>query len=345
MEGRSVMSNSQEALLTEPLARRTGYRDFAIIVSLMGIFRAFLPFIPVPVALAPLADFALLIGVFIATIYAIYRAMSEEPKPHVALIFFLLGALLLAGGNAITELVFHEKGAGAVIFSVISQTGLLIGCIGLGALIASLLREKNILIPVAIFLVGFDIFLVLTPYGVTQKLMKANPNILSKIAMSIPKTTSVISDASSVTVAKAALVGPADLVFLGAFFLAMYRFKMRPRETLKIMIPTLIGYMTFVILTGWNLPALVPIGLVTLFVNYREFNLNKEEKTSTAVLAVIVLAILGFSATRKPALQPAPSPSDVSANNPESANLPETKPPTKLPSSAPSDEPGKPDPL
>ena len=302
---------------------KTGYRDFAIIVFLLAVIRAVLPFIAVPLAIAKAVDFLLLVGVFVSTIYAIYRAMSEQPKPKLALMILLIGVFLHLGAANVVTLVFQAVGPGAILFSAIAQTGLMIWCIGLGALISSLLRDKNILIPVAIFLVGFDIFLVLTPLGFTKQLIKQNPNLLATVGMQIPKSTHVANEVAKTTVATAGLVGPADLVFLGAFFLAMFRFDMRPKETLRVMIPTLIGYMILVLFTGWALPALVPIGLVTLIVNRDQFNLNKDEKASTVVLALIVVTILTFSATRKPKSPTEPLPSVSSEVRSKPANSPE----------------------
>jgi hypothetical protein len=315
---------------------KSGYRDFTLIVLFLSVIRVLLPFVTVPIAIAPIVDFLLLIGVFIATIYAIYRAMSEKPDPKLAFVILLIGIFLQIAAVNVINLVFHGRGLGAVLFSPIAQTGLMIWCIGLGAVISSILRDKNILIPVAIFLVAFDIFLVLTPIGFTQQIMKENPNILANIGMQIPKSTSVSHDVAKVTVATAGLVGPADLVFLGAFFLAMFKFNMRPKETMKIMIPVLVGYMTMVLITGWALPALVPIGLVTLLVNRKEFNLSKDEKASTVVVAILAVVILVFSATRKPKPLPEPSPKAPSLELLRSANSPEKEQPSQPPSANPS---------
>ncbi len=331
-------------LPSEASSTKSGYRDFALIVVILACIRIVLPFVPVPISIAPFIDFLLIIGVFLATIYAIYRAMSKKPNPKFAFLILLIGVFLHVASIMLVTDTFKSLGLGSIFFSTVAQTGLMIWCIGLGALISSLLREKNILIPVAIFLIGFDIFLVLTPLGFTQKLMKANPNILNQAAMAIPKVTTQAQSVHNATVAKAGLVGPADLVFLGAFFLAMFRFDMRPRETMKVMIPTLIGYMILVLVTGWSLPALVPIGLVTLLVNRREFNLNKDEKASTLVLALIVVGILVFSATRKRAPQVEPLPSEPSVNAPMSSGLPAPTSTNQLPSSAPNARQNTPNP-
>ena len=337
------MSDPNQASLAKPSINKHGYRDFAVIVVLLAAVRAVLPFIPVPLAAAPYIDFLLLVGVFVSTIFAIFRAMSEKPDPKLAAVILLIGVFLQILAVNIINLAFYGHGLGAVLLSPVAQTGLMIWCIGLGALISSILRDKNILIPVAIFLVGFDIFLVLTPLGFTQKIIQQNPQILSNVAMQIPKSTSVVHGTATATIATAGLVGPADLVFLGAFFLAMFKFDMRPKKTMKIMIPVLIGYMVLVLLTGWALPALVPIGLVTLIVNRKEFSLNKDEKASTAVLALIVIGILIFSATR-PKPQVVPLPSETSQGIPGSAKKPGPESAGRIPSSARSDERNTPNP-
>lgn len=283
-------------------------RDFVKIVAAIAVLRAILPFIPVPKAIAPVADFLLLVGIFLATVYAIFRAMSAKPSPKQAGLMLLVGVAMQAGFIALAIMVFGKIGILAILCQVIAQTGLMVWCIGLGALIASLLREKNIVIPVALFLIAFDIFLVLTPQGFTQKMMKQSPQVFSNMAMAIPKVSTEVQKVSQSTILEAAYVGPADLVFLGTFFLAMFRFNMRPKETLKVMVPVLVAYMLFVTLTGISLPALVPIGLVTLLVNRKEFKLSKDEAVSTIVLAVLLVAGLVFMATRpKRPVEPLPS--------------------------------------
>jgi hypothetical protein len=339
MKEESSVSESTPSTLS-----KTGYRDFAVIVLILGVSRAVLPFVPVPIFAAPIIDFLLLVGVFVATVYAIYRAMSEQPAPKFAILLLLIGVFLHVLAANMISAVFKGIGPGAILFSALAQTGLMMWCIGLGAVISGILRDKNILIPVAIFLVGFDIFLVLTPLGFTKQLIKQNPNLLANVGMQIPKSTNVAQAAAHTTVATAGLVGPADLVFLGAFFLAMFKFDMRPRETIRVMVPTLITYMILVLVTGWSLPALVPIGLVTLLVNRKEFKLKKDEIASTIVLSLIVIGILAFSATRRPALPIEPSLSGVSGEYPASIKSPQPAQVGLRQSSIPSSRQNKPSP-
>lgn len=284
--------------------KRSGYADFALILGVLALIRFLLPRIPVPISVKPVADILLTVVFLAFPLIAIYRAMSEQPKPKQALYIFLVGVLIHGGLVALDVLVFQGKGVASSFLAPLKPAGLQIWCIGLGALVAALISDRNILIPIGIFLIGYDIFLVLTPLGFTQKLMQAAPDLLKQGGMSIPaaSTSAPISGKAEIS----GIVGPADLVFLGTFFLAMFRFEMKPYTTLRVMIPVLLSYLLFVTVTGIALPALVPIGLVTLIVNWRMFNMNKEEMASTAVVAAIVAGILIFSATR-PKSQVAPS--------------------------------------
>jgi hypothetical protein len=163
--------------------------------------------------------------------------------------------------------------------------------------------------------------------------MKSQPNLLQQGGLALPQSQSDVVSISNVTVAKAGIVGPADLVFLGVFFLAMFRFDMKPERTFRVMVPVLIAYMVIVLVTGIALPALVPMGLVVLLVNWNEFKLNKDEWAGTGVIAAIAAAILIYSATRpKPKPKPPLEPSieATAPTLPKPAMTPEPKAPNRF---------------
>ena len=303
--------------------KRSGYADFALILGVLALIRFLLPRVPVPFSVKPVVDILLTVVFLAFPLIAIYRAMSEQPKPKQALYIFLAGVIIHGGLVALDLLVFKGQGVVSSFLAPLKPAGLQVWCIGLGALVAALISDRNILIPIGIFLIGYDIFLVLTPLGFTQKLMQAAPDILKQGGMSIPASSTVLPTSGKAEIS--GIVGPADLVFLGTFFLAMFRFDMKPYTTLRVMIPVLLCYLLFVMVTGIALPALVPIGVVTLLVNWRMFNMTKDEKVSTLVVAVIVALILGYSATR-PRRPAGPSPSAggpefrKSAGSPDSAS-------------------------
>lgn len=321
--------------------KRSGYADFALILGALALVRFLLPRVPVPFSVKPIVD-VLLTVVFLAfPLIAIYRAMSEQPKPKQALYIFLAGALIHGGLVALDLLVFKGQGVVSSFLAPLKPAGLQIWCIGLGALVAALISDRNILIPIGIFLIAYDIFLVLTPLGFTQKLMQAAPDILKQGGMPIPASSTATPLSGKAEIS--GVVGPADLVFLGTFFLAMFRFDMKPYTTLRVMIPVLLCYLLFVMLTGIALPALVPIGIVTLVVNWKMFNMTKDEKLSTLVVAILAVVILGYSATR-PRPQAAPSRSEVGSESQKSGVLPGSALEGQPRSKAPRDGQSKPGP-
>jgi hypothetical protein len=314
--------------------KRSGYADFALILGVLALIRFLLPRIPVPFSVKPVVDILLTVVFLAFPLIAIYRAMYEQPKPKQALYIFLAGALIHGGLVALDLIVFKGQGAVSSLLAPLKPAGLQIWCIGLGALVAALISDRNILIPIGIFLIAYDTFLVLAPDGFTKNLMKSAPALMEQGALPIPRTSTILPTNGQAEVV--ARIGPADLVFLGTFFLALFRFEMKPYTTLRAMIPVLLCYLLFVMLTGIELPALVPIGLVTLIVNWKMFNMNKEEKLSTLVVAVLAVAILGYSATR-PRRQAGPLPSAGGPEFRKSAGSPDSASAGQRPSSAPRD--------
>jgi len=290
---------------------------FALCLASLECLRLGLGFLSFPKSLLPVLDL-LIAAIFLAVpIVAIYLAGSFKWKPSSAILFILAGVAVQAIAVFLNLKVFQGRGVGAGIVTSVSQIGLQTWCVGLGALLGSSVREKNILIPVAIFLVFFDVFLVLTPIGPTQQLMQ-NTQILQNAGLQIPKPT---AGPATGKVAAGGFIGPADLVFLGAFLVSIFRFGMRAVKTFRALLITLICYLFFVFGTGFALPALVPIGIVMLFVNRKEFVLTKDEWASTGVIILLGCGLLayGFSQRKAKPLPPRVKPPQASPTG--SSNL------------------------
>lgn len=307
-----------------------GLNLFFLLLGVLVVLMFGITFIPVETAAAAKTWSYLFTPFLIAIpVYAIFSAANHKWSWQLALQFILIGALAHVS-LAIMEKQVQEKPLLAA-FSAIGQAGLLMWTMGLGALLATRLKDKNLLIPVSIFLISFDIFLVFTPNSPLQKLA---PKYLSQIAYKVTQAGSV---------QPFAFVGPADFLFMGMFFVALYHFHMDPKSTVKWMIVAILVYLCLQMFGLAMLPLMVPIGLTVLLVNWRFFKLNKEEISSTAVIAVICVALISYMAWKR-ASQPAPS---ISAQEGEIQGS-ETKPaPTSggpLPSGSPTVPEGTPNP-
>ncbi len=286
----------------EGRARKTGLIAFVgIVLGLAGLSVA-LAFLPVPPRLVPIVY--LLVGaVFIAApVFALFRAADHPWRPWLAVVFIGVGVSAHVG-LAYAAAILGPRGVWPATLSSLAQTGLMTWCAGLGALLATLLKEKNMLIPVAIFLAAFDVFTLLTPAGPTQAIMRAQPQIFESVSWTVPKVQEVPTFGP---VAATARIGPADFLFMAMFFVALYRFQMRVRATYLWLAPTLVAYMVFVFVAG-PLPALVPIGICVLIVNWREFRLTAQEWGATALVAALGLGLIAWGMTRpKPPPEPSP---------------------------------------
>ena len=251
-------------------------------------------------------------------IIALFRAASAQWTVRLAVAFIVLGALLQF---VLPLLSPGGKGFLPILMDAISQQGLPMWTVGLGALLALMLKDKNLLLPVSIFLALFDIFLVFTPVGFVQQLMKKAPALLPAMAHRIPSVATTPQE-TGVPVGTFAHIGPADFLFMGMFFVALFKFSMRTTETFRWLLVALAVYLPLVLVLG-PIPLLVPIGLTVLVVNIREFKLNKEEKVSTIAVALIGIAIVAFAATRPRPVEPAePSRVESGPGVPESEGSP-----------------------
>jgi hypothetical protein len=287
----------------------------------LALLRVVLPWVKVPLHVAEWLSVAVTLVFLAAPILALYRAAAFTWRAGTATAVIGVG-LALHGAAILTNTLVRDQAhtwEGAV--GALGQTGLVLWTVGLGVLLATTIKDKNLLWPVGIFLAGFDIFTVVSEFGVTRRVLEQRPEVFHAVAYQVPTVGSPEPQA---------FVGPADMFFLAMFFVALYRFGMRVRETFLWMLPTLGAYLLMVIFLGHvrvgtislaAVPALVPIGAVILLVNRHEFSLTRTEKLATMCVGVVALAlaIVGFLL---PGRQAAPSRSDSVPTVPRSAGLP-----------------------
>jgi hypothetical protein len=289
---------------------RSGMGQFFLLILLLILLQFGVSQITVQDGQPPLFWTYLITPFFIALpVFAIFRASDHQWDWKLALQFIVLGLIIHIPLSLADRALAVSPGQSSLLGSalaVVGQGGLLMWTVGLGALLSTRISDQNMLIPISLFLVGYDMFLVLTPIGFTQKIMKANPDLLPTVAYKLPSVGSV---------KPFAFVGPADFLFMGMFFVALYRFKMNARQTMAWMIVAILVYLLLSMFTH-ALPLMVPIGITVLAVNWAYFKLKRDEWIGTGVVAALVIGIIAFGATRKPAPQ-----SGISSEATDSAPL------------------------
>lgn len=333
---RKQMESASETARRPDPGMRGGLSLFFWSLAALAMLRIGLGLVSVPKeALVPV-NLTIAAIFLVLPVIAIFFAANHFWTSKLALWLLIGGFAAQVAFSMLDALVFGGKGVFSAVANGLAQAGLATWCVGMGALLATMVKDKNLLIPIAIFLALYDAFLVLTPIGFTQQLMQNTP-VLQAGGAQVPAAQVQATGGKAEVLA---YVGPADLVFLGAFFVALFRFRMQTRTTLKWMIPALIVYLAVVLGTGWALPALVPIGLVLLFANWKEFRLTKEEWGSTALVTALGIALLVYGMTRprpnEPASPAAISPMAASPAPSKSATTPAKVPQDQRPSALPS---------
>lgn len=267
----------------------------AILVALAVLRLAIAPVVlPLPAAFWASVG-ASLVFLF-GGLWAVYAGSKYTWTWKVALAGVLVGLVLQFGLPA----QGHDPSVGLVLASF-RPSGLIIWSASLGALLGTLIRDYNMLVPISVFLIGFDFFLVLTPAGITQAVLGAAPEMVGQVAYTTP---AVRSEANEVPLQPFALIGPADFLFLSMFLVALNRFGESARATFLWVLPALGAYLLIVLLLGHlslgpfslaALPALIPMAIVVLAVNWNTFKLSRDEKISLTVVTFLVLALIAGS--------------------------------------------------
>lgn len=186
----------------------------------------------------------------------------------------VLGVALWIGLAAVTP---PRPGLVLALSATMQDIGKIVGSAGLGLALARGIREPNILFPAGLFAAFADF--VVVNFGTV------------KHALSSPKGQAVVKAVSaqvpSVHPKLAPLtIGPADFLFLGLFLGCAARFAMGDRRTAWVLALVLALSLVLVPLIG-PVPALAPMSLAFVAVNWRHFRLSREELVGSIVVLVV----------------------------------------------------------
>jgi hypothetical protein len=322
-----------------PVSDKRPLVDFALwLLALCGL-RLMIGWVEVPVAMIPWASLAVSVLFVAAPVIALFRGATFPWTWKSSLVAVLVGVGIQLGSFFLMRQVRVPMVAGIV--DSMGQAGLITWCLGVGGLLSASLRDKNMLVPIAIFLALFDIWLVFVPEGPVGQIARGTQVNLAKIAYHIP---AVATQSSGGFARNLAYIGPADFLFLGMFFVALFKFKLRTKETARAMVPALALYLLVVLIfpgvhvgpiTLGALPALLPIGAVVLGVNWREFKMIQEEVITTVVLVVLGVAILVWRFKVNAESPPAPLPTGPSPAEQAPPGSPDSGPRDPRPSPPP----------
>ncbi len=162
----------------------------------------------------------------------------------------------------------------------------------LGVLISRLVREVKLLLPMGVTLAMVDMYAVFG--GGIVAVAESGKNSLAHTAMSALTVQLPTTQPKSGAAPFPLLVGFADFLFIALFFACFSRFKIPGRRTFLVLYTVLFLYMGLVFLFGWALPALVPIAVVVIGMNLRQFRYVREEAFALLYAGLILAAALSY---------------------------------------------------
>jgi hypothetical protein len=178
------------------------------------------------------------------------------------------------------------------VVGAVSGVSFLLACVGAGRLLSLIVRERNLLLPVALVAGLADIFTVFA--GPTGRALQHAPKLVERLSVAIPKIGSAIGPAGAKGAAAVATAGLGDFIFLTFFFVGVYRFGLRTRRTFWVMFALVaLGMGAVILVPGVAALPLLPFAVAGfLLANLGAFSLSRAEKVQTAIVVALLAGLL-----------------------------------------------------
>lgn len=250
-------------------------------IGAYGIFRYLLAVVQLPIHTpdSVLAGASLLtaIGAIALPIWAIASLTRALRGPGQSLLIALAGLALWLG-----LLQLRPSPNLAPILATAMDLGKILAAGGVGMALAAALKEPNILLPAGLF-AAFADFVVVTIGTVKQaQATEKGQKLLEAVSAKAPAVHPRLPTLT---------IGPADFLFLGVFLACALRFDLGLRRNAIALSVVLAASLLLVSLADISVPALAPMSLTFIALNWRKFKLTKQEIISTLVVLGLVGAL------------------------------------------------------
>ena len=279
--------------LAEEASKRHAARVALLSVLSYVAFSVGVPLLSLPHLPGPWIGPAMLLATMTTTIAFmllqlwIPRALVRLRMP--AFVAAVAAGISLAAWAAFLAVVNRERGmehapwSPLLVIGVAGMgTSLTVGLSCLGLLLSRIIREPNVLLPVAFVAMPIDYMGAMTPTGYTANMVKHHPNIVQHVSVLVPHVHGV---------EPVGFIGPGDILFIAFFLCVVQRLSMNEPGTFRAMFLLLTATLLVVAFRQVNIAALVPMGLAVLIANFRFFKLQRSEVFATIYAALIVTAL------------------------------------------------------
>ena len=275
----------------------TPRRPWRMALLALGVYLAFnllLPLVPLPhhrLGLAAIISLVLssTLAFMLLQIWLAQAIVNAKPRPLLSAgLAFLCAAVWTLALLPVSRLL-HSP----LLIGVAQSLAVAVGCTFLGILLSPIIREPNVLLPVALVSMPIDFLGAMTPIGFTAHIVAQHPDFVKHVSVKVPGVGSATHYGG---LAPIGFIGPGDVLFVAFFFAVVLRLNMNVRGTFWWIYGLLTATMLFVLSQwGFNIAALVPMGLAVLIANFRYFKLKREEVFATLYAGLLIVALVtGF---------------------------------------------------
>ncbi len=263
-------------------------------------FDLLLPWVPLPRHVPPLAAagliFASTSAFMLLQLWLAQAVVNLKTRPAAnAALMILFAALWFAVVWYVRPHRGWTHGANEFLYilrPILLGLTITLGCAFFGILLSPIIREPNVLLPVALISMPIDYIGAMTSIGFTQNAVANNPHLVQALSVPVP---TVGSSGHHGVLQPIGFIGPGDALFMAFFFAVVLRLDLNRRGTFWWMYGLLTATMLLVLFTGLNVAALIPMGLAVVIANYWHFRLKREEVFATLYAAGLILALVtGF---------------------------------------------------
>lgn len=279
------MSERENNVADRP-APEEGGRGWPVALALVCTY-AMLVALPLVRGVPPLAGGIIVTVLFTAAMLAAAALVARLRLSWRA----ELPGMLLAFGAWYVVAGAGEKGDTLRLFTLPAADVIFVfGCVLAGRLLSRILRERNMLLPIALVLALTDIFTVFL--GPTGAILQKAPEVVERLSVKLPQMGSAAGPQGVAGLTHMATMGPGDLVFAALLFAAVVRFGLDLRSSFWWMFG--IVALGLALIVGLNVPPVPVLPLMALgflVANRGSFVLSGEEKRYLVIAFIFLIAL------------------------------------------------------
>ena len=162
----------------------------------------------------------------------------------------------------------------------------------IGKSVAGIIREGNLLLPVAVVASLADVITVF--WGFVGKASRVAPTIVAGLSAQAPAADVVQAQHLSVPILT--YIGIGDFLFLAIFLTVALRHQMRAAAAMWAALVSMLLAAPLVNLSQYGIPGLPFISVGVLLVNRRFFRFSREEKRALVIVGILLFAFVAAGA-------------------------------------------------